>query len=107
MDCDCGLTVGCEKCRPNNHGWKPYIPPGYYYIEGHYAPIQREEDVSDEFSFDEIVVNLRRGDVVRWLAQLDAIKAALQDFDHFNLFLQLSNLTIELSAILDPEGADE
>ena len=57
--------------------------------------------MNNEFSFDEIVVNLRRGDVIRWMAQLDTLKAALEDMGYFNLFVQTSNLTKELSALLE------
>ena len=63
--------------------------------------------MENEFSFDEIVATIRRGDVVRWLARLDTAKAALRDSNQHFLASQLANITAELYALLELQGVEE
>ena len=63
--------------------------------------------MDNEFSFDEIVATIRRGDVVRWLARLDTAMAALRDSNQHFLAGQLANITAELYVLLGPQGVEE
>ena len=69
---------------------------------------QTEDNMSEqEFSFDEVVATIRRGDVVRWLARLDTAKAILLDMDQPFLAGQLTSITAELYTLLELQGLEE
>lgn len=61
---------------------------------------------NSEFSFDEVVAELRRGDVVRWLHKLSAVVAFLRDVEMDETASQLNVLTGELYSMIEAPKRD-